>query len=896
MSVLPVGFGSAVAGGYQIQRSLRFNSADTAYLSRTPASASNRQTWTWSGWIKRSNLGFGNFFAASNGSNIQFYAAFNSNDTIGLVDYTGTININLNTTQVFRDVGAWAHFVISMDTTQATASNRLKFYVNGSQVTVFSTAIYPTQNYNTAVNSTVIHAIGREEFADLYYLNGYLTEINFIDSPSLVGSTTNASTTITLSSGSTTNIQVGWNIGGTNIPSGATVSSITNSTTFVISAAATGTGSSITFGATPPISSFGETDSATGVWKPKAYTGTYGTNGFYVNFSDNSNNTAATLGKDYSGNGNNWTPNNFVVSPTTSVNNDSMVDSPTLYGTDTGAGGEVRGNYCTMNPLTTATLPTLANGNLDVSVSATGVKIAQGTWWFPSSGKWYYECTFNNASSGANGMFIGITSPTRGPNVTRSTAGAYFFYASSSGLLNSNGTDIVTGLSTISANEVFKLAVDIDNSKVWIGRGSNWYNSSGGFTGDPAAGTNPTFSISAIGLTPMAGFDASSVSLSMNFGQRAFSYTAPSGFKALCTQNLPPVTIGATSTTQANDYFDVTLYTGNNTAGRNITNSGSFQPDFVWIKNRSGTNNHILTDAVRGATKTLFSDSTSAELTVAGALTAFNSNGFQVGYDGTAIVNASANNYVGWQWNAGGSNATNTSGSVTSTVRSNTISGFSIVTFTDPNNSSNYTVGHGCQVNNVATIPSMIIVKERGTSGNWIVWHSSATTTVNQYLFLNDTAGTGTLTNVWGAAVPTSTVFGLRSGTSVSLGDTVVAYCFAPVPGYSAFGSYTGNGAADGPFVYTGFRPAFVMVKNTVSAATSNWIMKDDLRASPFNPTTGNLYANLNFAEDVTATVEIDLLSNGFKARGTYGGINGSTNSIIYMAFAESPFKYSLAR
>jgi hypothetical protein len=750
---------------------------DSAYLNRTLSSGSATTQYFWSFWVKRSVLGtVQQLFNAADASTRYDTIYFNSNDTIQ-VDHSVSSSVfgQLVTTQVFRDTSAWYHIYYLYDSTQATATNRMRLWVNGSEVTTFSSRTNPAQNATLAswmTNASDPQNIGRNARTGTQYSNVYLTEINCGQ------------------------------------------------------------------GTAPAVSSFGETDSATGVWKPKAYTGTYGTNGFYLNFSDNSNTTAATLGKDYSGNGNNWTPNNFSV--TAGAGNDSLVDSPTSYGTDTGVGGEVRGNYATWNSLING--DSAANGNLDVTndtARSTQVLLQFDTYW---------EIT--------------------------STGGT-----TTAGTVSGTGT---TNTTTIASTKTygFRLttAGTLDYKNITDG---------GSFTNITTGLTSQQFIYASA---------AAATTGSLNAGQRPFAATAPSGFKALVTTNLPTPTIGATSTTQANDYFDVTLYTGNNTAGRNITNSGSFQPDFVWIKNRSGTNNHILTDAVRGATKTLFSDSTSAELTVAGALTAFNSNGFQVGYDGTAIVNASANNYVGWQWNAGGSNATNTNGSVTSTVRSNTISGFSIVTFTDPNNSSNYTVGHGCQVNNVATIPSMIIVKERGTSGNWIVWHSSATTTVNQYLFLNDTAGTGTLTNVWGAAVPTSTVFGLRSGTSVSLGDTVVAYCFAPVPGYSAFGSYTGNGAADGPFVYTGFRPAFVMIKNTVSAATSNWIMKDDLRASPFNPTTGNLYANLNFAEDVTATVEIDLLSNGFKARGTYAGINGSTNSIIFMAFAESPFKYSLAR
>ena len=904
MSVLPVGFGSAAGGGggYQIERSLRFNSADTAYLNRTPASAGNRRTFTWSGWVKRSALsGSTRYFLFAAGS---FAGSTNTsltilNDSINIY-WGGAGGPQWTATAVLRDPSAWYHLVFAFDTTQATFGNRLKLYVNGVQSTVWSlqeTGGLTAQNSDLYINNNQQHNLGASGTPGNYF-DGYLTEVNFVDSPVLVGSTTNASTTVTLTTGTTTNIGIGWNVGGTNIPSGATVSSITNSTQFVISSAATATGSSINIGVTPPVSAFGETDSSTGVWKPKAFSGSYGTNGFELSFADNSGTTSTTLGKDYSGNGNNWTPNLFSVNA--GVGNDSLVDTPTSYGTDTGAGGSVRGNYCTMNPLTVPTLPTLANGNLDVSVSATGVKIAQGTFQFPSSGKWYYECTFNNASSSVNGMFIGITSPTRSPNATRSTAGAYFFYASSSGLLNSNGTDIATGLSAISANEVFKVAVDIDNSKVWIGRGSIWYNSSGGTTGDPAAGTNPTFSISAIGLTPMSGFDASSVSLSMNFGQRTWAQTCPSGFKALCTQNFTTPTIGATSTTQANKYMDVTLYTGNQTV-RSITNSGSMQPDFVWDKLRSGANSHRLFDAVRGVEKALYSNLTNIEATETGTITAFNSNGFSLGTN--TETNTTGSTYVAWQWNAGGSNQTISVGqyatspanvpSIASTVRANTTSGFSIVT-ASALGTSPVTVGHGLGVT-----PSLIIGKVRDVaSTNWYVY--SASFAASDYLVLNSNAAKATSSNIWDIA-PTSTVFtvgnpqngwaGGNSGTK-----TYVFYCFAPVAGYSAFGTYTGNNSTDGPFIYLGFRPKFWMVKRTDS--TGDWYIYDSTRSS-YNAGTETLAPSQNFGESSFGSLNyFDLLSNGMKIRqnSTNGYANVLNATYIYAAFAESPFKYSLAR
>jgi hypothetical protein len=828
MAVLPTGIGSAVAGGYQIERSLRFNSADSAYLNRTPASAGNRRTFTFNAWVKRSTLGtvqqiIGQGAGVAGGG---FCIYFNSNDTIRV--YSGS-NDYLITNAVFRDPSAWYMITLLVDTTQATAANRVRLFVNGVEQT-YSATNYPAQNTDTTFNQALEHRISGNTSAT-YILNSYLTEVNFIDGQAL----------------------------------------------------------------TP--SDFGETDSNTGVWKPKAYTGTYGTNGFYLKFADNSNTTAATLGKDSSGNGNNWTPNNFSV--TAGVGNDSLVDTPTSYGTDTGVGGEVRGNYCTMNPLTVPTLPTLANGNLDVSVSATGVKIAQGTFQFPSSGKWYYECTFNNASSGVNGMFIGITSPTRGPNVTRSTAGAYFFYAASSGLLNSNGTDIVTGLSAISANEVFKLAVDIDNSKVWIGRGSTWYNSSGGTTGDPAAGTNPTFSISAIGLTPMSGFDASSVSLSMNFGQRSFNTTAPSGFKALCTQNLPTPTIGATSTTQAGKYFNVRLYSGNGNTGQTITGVG-FQPDFTWLKNRNmgGGYFHLLYDAVRGAGYNLRSDSTAAETNRTAVFSAFTSDGFTFpAGQGNTIENDSAGTYASWNWKANGAGSSNTAGTITSTVSANNDSGFSIVTYTG-NSTSSQTVGHGCKVGGVATAPSMVIVKDRSasTTNDWRVYHRDLTGGNNE-LRLNTTAAQATDATTFSSA-PSATVLNYGNNTAVNGSSrTYVAYCFANVDGYSKAFSYASNNSADNAFVYLGFRPEWIMIKSASTGGTNyDWLIYDTLRMTYNYIANTDIRANLTITEGGTArNPAIDILSNGFKVRSSAGEI-GSSTLYVGMAFAETPFKYSLAR
>jgi hypothetical protein len=375
----------------------------------------------------------------------------------------------------------------------------------------------------------------------------------------------------------------------------------------------------------------------------------------------------------------------------------------------------------------------------------------------------------------------------------------------------------------------------------------------------------------------------------INLGQRPFAYTAPSGFKALCTQNLPTPTIGATTATQAGKFFNPVLYTG--AGGTQSVTGVGFQPDWVWIKSRSNAQPHILTDAVRGVGKMLESDSTAAEVTNAayGYLTTFGSDGFAVtaGSSGADWTNFSGTTYASWNWKANGAGSSNTSGSITSTVSANTTSGFSVVTYTG-NATSGATVGHGLGV-----APSMIILKIRSTTGNWPVYHVSTGNTKAMYLDL--TLGTGgDFTGAWNNTTPTSTVFTLGNSTETNASSgTFVAYCFAEVAGYSKFGSYTGNGSADGPFVFTGHRPAFIMIKRTDTY--DDWHIFDSKRIA-YNVRNQPLYPNGAYAESATYDY-LDIVSNGFKLRyNAFNILNASGGTYIYMAFAEAPLKYSLAR
>lgn len=789
--------------GYQISRSVRLRSSASAYFNRTPVSAGNRKTWTWSAWVKRGKLGvYSALFSDANGAGSGDEIGFRDNDVLQLATNGGT-QIWLVTSQVFRDPSAWYHIVATVDTTQATASNRAKLYVNGVQVTAFGTATYPSQNADTTnFNTATQHLIG----GGYVSLDGYLTEINFIDGQAL----------------------------------------------------------------TP--SSFGETDTLTGVWKAKKYAGTYGTNGFYLNFSDNSAATAAAIGKDSSGNGNNWTPNNISV--TAGVTYDSMLDVPTMWAD----GGNGRGNYATMNPLNAASGLTSSDGNLKIAASASVSKFINSSISLPSSGAYYIEITFGNASSPSTGQSIGIAAASRSLTAANSAAGAYLFYASTSGALISNTTVLASGLTAIAANEVFQIAVDVTNSKMWIGRSNVWYNATGGTTGNPSTGANAGFTASFADYFIYSGFDTTvAVSANLNFGQRPFTYTPPTGFLALNTQNLPAVTINNGAQYMAASLWTATGTTQTITNGANNNISTTFQPDLVWNKPRNSAFNHTLNDSVRGSQYYLSSNLTNAEATDANYVTAFTSSGFSLGTsnytNGTTVV--------AWQWKAGGTAVSNTSGSITSSVSANTTAGFSVATFT-AQASGTGTFGHGLGV-----APSMVIVKQRASAGSWGVYHISVGN--GSRLLLDSTAASVVASSYWNNTSPTSTVVTLGSGFATA--GTMVAYCFAAVKGYSAFGSYTGNGSTDGTFVYCGFRPRWLLLKNTGGAAS--WYCLDSSR-NTYNVVDAVLVPNSSQAE--VAITSVDFLSNGFKLRTTTTDINGSGTTYIYAAFAENPFKNSLAR
>ena len=799
--------GASGQGGEDLgQRSVRLNSVDSSYFSRTPASAGNRKTWSFSCWVKRSGLSrnydeiFGNAGAAAAASTIFF----DSNDTLFFQALSSGNTYALVTTQVFRDPSAWYHIVVVADTTNATSTDRLRIYVNGSRISSFSTANYPPQNYDTFINQAgVAHYLG-SMFTNTYF-NGYLADVYFIDGQAL------------------------------------------------------------------DPTSFGEFDD-NGIWQAIEYSGEYGTNGFHLDFADNS--SAAALGYDAAGS-NDWTVNNLSV--TAGAGNDSLVDVPTNgTQTDTGVGGEVRGNYATWLPIYGST-GTFSNGNLDVTTASSNAA-AIPTSIFPSSGKWYCEVLIADYAGRSDSLRVGICNTLGVATGLGTNANTWCFLGD--GRLFHNNSSSSYGVS-VATGDIVNVALDLDAGKIWYGKNGTWMAS-----GSPSTGANPSQSFTANqSMSPAVASGIGSPAYTLNAGQRPFAYAAPSGFKSLNTANLPTPTIADGSTA-----MDVVTYTGN---GSTQTISGlGFSPDFVWIKNRNISGYwHELFDAVRGVSRRLFSNATSAEDFRSGqGLTSFNNDGFSLTYvdandNGN---NSSGNTFVAWAFDAGSSSVTNTAGSISSTVRANPSAGFSIVTFAAQSSGSG-TIGHGLGVT-----PEFVIVKSRDAAYSWIVWHKSLTSAAYS-LILNTAAAQSNGIDAWANTLPTSSVLSL--GSAYAGAGSSVAYCFAPVAGYSAFGSYVGNGSStgDGPFVFTGMRPQWIMVKCSSSDQSGNawWLLYDGKRVG-YNSDNKHLGAQASDAE-YTAN-SIDILSNGFKIRDNNTSRNANGATYVYACFAESPFKYARAR
>lgn len=589
------------------------------------------------------------------------------------------------------------------------------------------------------------------------------------------------------------------------------------------------------------------------VWIPKKYTGSYGTNGFYLKFDQTGSGTpsSTTRGADSSGNGHHFT--------TSAVNaaDCNRPDTPT-------------NNFCTMNPLA------LSNtGAADFSIGDTLITLADNEEAFGSfgvsSGKWYWEVDHQSSASSNDKLGIGIADA---DNPNNNEQVNYGHQATTWGV-----GDIIGVAVNVDDEEItfYKNNTAIETDTDWSSKGWTTIvpfltsaNSAGNevaminFGGDSSFNTNKT----AQGNTD-------------ENGHGDFYYTPPSGFLALCAKNLPEPTISPFGNENPSDYQLTKRWTG---SGSEKSITTTFQPDWVWIKHRDGTKDHRLFDSVRGANKRLSSQATSAETDMTQGLKSFDSTGFTLGT--AASVNTSSDTYVGWAWKAGTAFSNDASatgvGTIDSTGSVSTKAGFSIISYTGTG--SNGTVAHGLEA-----VPKMIIVKGRTNTYDWIVWHNTFNASERLRLNTTDDKEAGN----WNT-LPTSSVFGLGTHLNINQsGDDFIAYVFAEVESYSKYGSYSGNGSSNGPFIFTGFRPAWLMVKRTDS--TTSWYIYDNKRDN-INLAGTLLQADNDAAEAESTTNAFDFYSNGFKARGTGGTVNASGGTFIYMAFAEMPFKYANAR
>lgn len=587
--------------------------------------------------------------------------------------------------------------------------------------------------------------------------------------------------------------------------------------------------------------SFGAIDLSTGVWAPSRYSGTYGTNGFYLKFANTS--SVAALGNDSSGNNNTWTVNN--VSLTAGATYDSMIDVPVNYSD----GGNGRGNYAVLNPLDfDGGQNTITDGNLNVVTSNSVISAANSSV-SVSSGKWYWEITQGAITVGS--PWIGVSKSPLGTISTNGFAQSVngYAYNGTSGQKGNNNTFTAYG-ATYTSGDIIGVALDLDAGTLVF------------YKNNISQGTAFTGLSGEFRATIGDGGGANTISAIANFGQRPFAYTPPAGFRALNTNNLPTPSI-----VNGANFMAATTYTGNAAARSlsNAVNSVSFQPDLVWIKSRTpGATNHALFDSVRGTTKYLSSNTTTGETTLAQSLTAFGADGFSLGTD-TALVNANANSYVAWQW------------------KESVAAGLDVVSW-NSNGNNNVIINH-----TLGVAPSMIIAKYNsgaGASPNWYVYHKSLTS--GNIVALNTTGAAFSSPSIFSSVGSSSFTSNMNAAT-----DTFVAYCFAEIVGFSRFGSYTGNGSTDGPFVFCGFRPRFVLIKS-VASSVYFWRIFDTSRNS-FNLSDLEIYPNSPIVEQ-NVNGKIDIISNGFKIRtGTGSGINDA-EQYIFAAFAEVPSKYALAR
>ena len=817
-------------GGAVIERSLRFRSNHS--LTRSPSSTTNSTKQTLSFWFKVSKLhnatNQGVLFAGGSDGSYAYVQLWNNTFYFG-----NSAGPYWNGNFVVRDFNSWYHGVVVIDTTQSTADDRQKFYLNGVQQAKGNAGSNnPNQNdnYEFLTNSSWTFYIGKRAANDMNFM-GYMAEINFVQGQAL------------------------------------------------------------------DASYFGYTESQTGIWRPKRYEGTYGDNGFHLDFNDNS--SVASLGIDKSPNGNDWSVNGVELDLGT--HDDSMIDTPT-------------NNFPTLNPSNRSSGPTLDWGNLYFFYNyKPASKTCRTTFRLPKSGKYYWEWENNEASSNPgrwqaglmnvvnedsqNGTNYDITGYNDADIVSYSYGGSIWF-----GTTHTSGSWDGTTRSWFRPQRC-AWAVDCDTGNVWLGRVADdattqWWASDGSATGNPSKLLNPTGQIDKdkthehlpfISWHDGGAANSTGFAIDVNFGQHAFKGTVPDGFKTLSSANIPPdPTLNTIVRPQR--HFDTLLYTGNGASSPRAITGLEFAPDFVWLKSRDATYHHQLHDIIRGTSGgVLYSNNTQVEDDTY-SLASFDSNGFSISKDNNQQgQNNNGDDYVAWCWKAGGAAVSNSDGTITSSISVNQEAGFSIVSYTG-NGTAGATVGHG-----LGKKPAWILLIRRDSADNRYIYHqfmNQGSNPEQYYSELNFHAGATDSNKIHNDTAPTTSVFSL-SNDNASNGNTYpyIAYCWTEIPGYSKFGEYRANGVdTNGPYIHLGFRPAWVMIKS-MSLSNSDWTIFDNKR-NPENKVNIHLAANQNHADGSDNYEIVDFLSDGFKVTGLSGSaINYNTSypHLLYMAFAEQP-------
>ena len=862
-----------------IANSVLYNNDDSPYLTRTQESGSGDQkrkaTFSW--WFKRGGSFGTEMIHVGAAPSTRLLARFDTSDRLVFRLTNGTTEYQKVTNRTFKDTSKWYHCVWAIDVSQSTATDRSKVYIDGNRITSWSSDSNPAQNTDVVgLADGTTQRIGCGAHFVGQIIDGYLAEFNYIDNQVLLPAsfgitdtstgrwipktvepfpttTTDIAVTVVSSGGNKFAVD-GVTQGTVTLIEGATYkfdqsdsSNATHPLRFSTTSDGThNSGTEYTTGVTTvgtPGSSGAYTQITVATGAPTLYYycsshsgmgGTantqdqYGTNGFRLTFADSS-----AFGDDTSGNTNDFTSSGLTTS-------DQTTDSPTQ-------------NSNTFGSISSGV--TLSEGNLTVNSGSTGGYIqAVGQGGFGvSSGKWYWEVKVTTVGAAVYGWkddgSPGGSQANDGSSASGglSTGGAGSFSAGSWYIDLDYDNEV--NYTTVSTNDVLMFAMDLDSGKGYCGKNGTWFNSANPANGTGAIGGCHRANRSNKFYPCVNRLDSASVG-EFNFGQRSFAYTAPTGFSTLQQDNLPETAKGVSG--------------------------------LVWTKNRDSTDNHILMDSSRGAGKRLESTESGAEAVVNNSLNKFLAGGQQIG--SYADMNRSGNSFVSWDWVAnGGTTASNTNGSITSSVQANTTAGFSIVTYTGTGSAA--TVGHG-----LSSAPEWFIVKGVSNSDGWIVSHKGLTSQATYSLTLNNSNAeySDAGTYFWNNAVPTSSVFSIATDTAVNGSSrTYVAYCWHGVDGFSKFGKYTGNGSADGPFVYTGFKPSFLIVR---SIAAANWNMFDSAR-NTFNPVKLQLYADTTEVDYDLGARGFDFLSNGFKLRQETGyGSNNSGQNYIYMAFAEHPF------